>query len=47
MCAEGDMVTNQTFSQKDSENQPENLLGDKVQDAQELLLVTKGNAGNS
>jgi hypothetical protein len=40
------MVTNQTFSQ-DSENQPENLLGDMVQDAQELLLVTKANVGIS
>ena len=35
------MVTNQTFFQKDSENEQENLLGDMVQDAHELLLVTK------
>jgi len=45
-CAEGDIVTNQPFS-LDSENQPENLLGDMVQEAQEILLVIKVNIGIS
>jgi len=46
MCAQGGMVTNQTLPEG-LKNQPENILGDMVQDAQELLLVTKANVGIS
>jgi hypothetical protein len=47
MCTEVDVVTNQTFSWKDSGNQQENLLMDMAQQTHELLLVTNANVGIS